>query len=201
MNLACPATMAAHVEKVLQGEYDVPYQHKSPVILDIGANIGAFAAWAIERWPGCFVHCYEPLPSNFELLGRNLVALEGTTVSLHPHAVGDPNRTRLFLGKYNCGEASFYDLGEQTAESVEVETKAPDVLPKAQILKIDAEGSEIDILSGLEVIDFDAVLLEYHSEENRRRLDMLLPDYLLIGGAVRCLHRGVFKYVHRRLVP
>ncbi len=152
-----------------------------------------------SRWPGCFVHCYEPLPANFELLRLNLGNLVGASVSLNNFAIGDPARTRLFLGKNNCGEASFFDLGEQSSESVDVATKAPAVLPDAEILKIDAEGSEIDILAGIEQIKFDAVLLEYHSEQNRRRVDELLADYLLIGGEIRCLHRGVLKYCHRRL--
>jgi FkbM family methyltransferase len=199
MNLTCPPSMAVHVQKVLQGEYDLPYQHPRPVILDIGANIGSFAAWAIQRWPGCFVHCYEPLPANFELLRLNFGNLVGASVSLNNFAIGDPARTRLFLGKNNCGEASFFDLGEQSSESVDVTTKPPRVLPDAQILKIDAEGSEIDILAGIEHIKFDAVLLEYHSEQNRRRVDELLVDYLLIGGEIRCLHRGILKYCHQRL--
>ena len=199
MNLACPPNMAAHVQRVLKGEYDLPYQHQNPVILDIGANVGSFAAWAIGRWPGCFIHCYEPLPANFELLKRNLGHLEGTTVSLHPFAVGDPTHTKLFLGKNNCGEASFFDLGEQSSECVEVETRPPAVLPKAHIVKIDTEGSEIEILSGLRPIESDVVVLEYHSDENRRKADLLLPEHLLIGCEIYYLNRGVLKYMHRRL--
>jgi FkbM family methyltransferase len=191
--------MAVHVQKVLRGEYEVSYQHPHPVIIDIGANVGSFAAWALQRWPGCFVHCYEPLPANFQMLRSNLGHLEGVAVALNPFAIGDPARTRLFLGKNNCGEASFFDLGEQTTEFVEVVTRAPEVLPKAHIVKIDTEGSEVDILSRLRAIDLDIVILEYHSEENRRKVDRLLADYLLIGGQVRCLHRGVLKYAHRRL--
>lgn len=200
MHLTCPPSMAAHVQKVLQGEYNLPYQHSNPVIVDIGANIGGFAAWALERWPGCFIHCYEPLPANFELLRFNLGHLEGKSVSLNNFAIGDPARTRLFLGKNNCGEASFFDLREQSADSVDVATRTPDVLPKAQVLKIDTEGSEIDILARMPQINFDVVLLEYHSEQNRRKADELLSDYFLIGGEIRCLDRGVLKYVHRRLI-
>jgi FkbM family methyltransferase len=199
MNLTCPPSMAAHVRKVFQGEYVRPYQHPDPVILDLGANIGGFAAWALKRSPNCFVHCYEPLPGNFERLRYNLRHLEGASLSLNNFAIGDTARTRPFLGKNNCGEASFFNLGEQSAQSVEVVTNAPDVLSRAEILKFDTEGSEIDIVAGMPRINFDVVLLEYHSEQNRRKSDELLSDYLLIGGETRCLHRGVLKYVHRRL--
>jgi FkbM family methyltransferase len=200
MNIECPANMRRHVQKVLAGEYDIPYRHKAPVILDIGANVGSFAAWALKRWPGAHVHCYEPLPDNFALLRRNLGQFEAKSVSLHNFAVGDPSLTRLYLGRNNCGEASFYDIGEQSAASVEVETRAPDVLPKAQIAKIDTKGSEVEILTRMTSVDFDAVMLEYHSETNRRRIDALLQDYVLVGGHIRHLHRGTLKFLHKRLI-
>jgi FkbM family methyltransferase len=200
MDIECPANMRRHVQKVLAGEYDIPYRHKAPVILDMGANVGSFAAWALKRWPGAHVHCYEPLPDNFALLKRNLGPFEGKSVSLHNFAVGDPSLTRLRLGRNNCGEASFYDLGEQSTVTIEVETRAPDVLPKAHIAKIDTEGSEVEILSRMTSLDFDAVVLEYHPEANRRRIDPLLQDYVLVGGHIRHLHRGTLKFVHKRLI-
>ena len=199
MNIECPESMLYHVQKVLDGEYDVPYQATNPVVLDIGANVGSFAAWAMQKWPDCHVHCYEPLPDNFELLKRNLGQFEPARVTLNNFAVGDPELKLLFRGRNNCGEASFYDIGEQTTEAVEVESKPPSILPDAQIMKIDTEGSEIDILSRLPKIDCDVVMLEYHSDANRRRIDQLLPDHLLVGGEIRCLHRGTVKLMHRRL--
>jgi FkbM family methyltransferase len=169
------------------------------VILDIGANVGSFAAWAIERWPGCHVHCYEPLPDNFAMLKRNLGHLDGTSVTLNNFAVGDPRLRKLYLGRNNCGEASFYDIGEQSMIAVDVDTRPPGVLPSAQIMKIDTEGSEIDILGRIASSDFDVILLEYHSEPNRRMADELLRDFLLVGGEIRHLHRGTLKFMHRRL--
>jgi len=201
MDINCPPTMLSHVRKVLAGEYDVPYQAAKPVILDIGANVGSFAVWAMQRWPGCHVHCYEPLPENFALLKSNLGHLEGTSVTLNNFAVGNPDLRQLHLGLNNCGEASFYDVGEQSMVSIEVETKPPSVLPKAHVLKMDTEGSEIDILERMPSLDFEVVVFEYHSESNRRRADELLRDFLLVGGQIFCLHRGTLKYVNRRIVP
>ena len=201
MDINCPPTMVSHVRKVLAGEYDVPYRADKPVILDIGANVGSFAIWAMRRWPGCQVHCYEPLPDNFALLKSNLAQVDGGAVTLNNFAIGNPDLTELHVGLNNCGEASFYDVGEQSTITVVVETKPPSVLPKAQILKIDTEGSEIDILERMPSLDFEVVMLEYHSERNRRKADDLLRDFILVGGEIRCLHRGTLKFVHRRLVP
>src|SRR5208337_4541373 len=108
----------------------IDYTAPAPIVVDLGANVGSFAAWALFRWPNSVVHCYEPLPANFELLRRNLGALEGARVHLNNCAIGDPSKTLLFLGKNNCGEASFFNLGEQGTEQVEVVTRAPDCLPK-----------------------------------------------------------------------
>jgi FkbM family methyltransferase len=199
MPIECPPAMRPHVQKVLNGEYDIPYQHAQPVILDIGANVGSFAVWASRRWPGSFIHCYEPLPDNFTLLQKNLAPLNGR-VALNNYAIGDPAHTLLYLGRNNCGEASFFDIGEQRPEVVEVVTKPPAVLPHAQILKMDVEGAEIEILSRMPDIQFDIVMLEYHSEANRRTADRLLPQHTLVGGEIRCLDRGVLKYVHSRLL-
>jgi hypothetical protein len=57
----------------------------------------------------------------------------------------------------------------------------------------------VDILERLGSFDYDVILLEYHSDANRRKIDALLGDFLLVGGEVRHLHRGTLKYMHRRL--
>lgn len=203
MRIQYPESMKYHVDKVLAGEYDLPWIyiskiHAEAVVLDVGANVGAFAVWANARWPGATIHCYEPLQANFELLKLNLDSLKN--VQLHRTAVGNPENRRLFLGKNNCGENSFFDLGEQRGEFEEVSTIDPNSMPSAQVLKIDAEGSEWDILSRLQTINYDLILMEYHSEMQRRKIDALLVDYSLVGGSARSLDRGTLKYINNRLV-
>jgi FkbM family methyltransferase len=203
MKIIAPVSMGAHIEKISRGEYDLPYElprsgNTPRVILDIGANVGGFAAWAHQRWPGSLIYCYEPLSSNFEFLKTNLASLRN--VLLFNRAVGDPAKTKLFLGKNNCGENSFYDLGEQSDEHERVVTMEPNELPPASIVKIDTEGSELDILSRLASIEYDVILLEYHSEKIRRHIDSLLDSYCLVGGEARLAHRGTLKYVHNRLM-
>ena len=130
MNIDCPATMRRHVQKVLDGEYEVPYRATRPVILDIGANVGSYAAWALKRWPG-------PRPLLRAATGEFCAAQEEPRVSrgavdqLEQFRHRRPEPKNLYLGRNNCGEASFYDVGEQSTATVEVETRAPSVLPKA----------------------------------------------------------------------
>ncbi len=121
-------------------------------------------------------------------------------VTLVNRAVGNPENRKLFLGKYNCGESSFFDLGEQRADFAEVTPLHPAEPPPASILKIDTEGSEWDILSRLDRIDCDVILLEYHDEGICRTIDGMRSDYSLVGGEACCLHRKTLKYAHNRLL-
>jgi hypothetical protein len=135
---------------------------------------------------------------NLGLLRRNIVSR--LDVAVHPFAIGDPAHTQLRLGKHSCGEASFFDIGEQREDYVEVVTQWPSTMPSAQILKLDVEGAEVEILENLDLC-FDAIVLEYHSEGRRRKIDSLLSDYVLAGSTIYCPDRGVVKYLHKSLFP
>ena len=191
-NMHCPDTLKDHVIHVLKGEYSIDLKLARPVFLDIGANVGAFAVWAKHFWPHAIVHCFEPLKSNFEYLTKNTEHL--TDVHLNNYAIGDTDRTKLFLGKNNCGESSFNQIGEQLTDYEIVTTKSPSILPKADVLKLDTEGCEVEILQSLQ-LDYEYIMLEYHSEADRRKIDELLDNYILIGSSSNRRHRGVVKYL------
>ena len=146
--------------------------------------------WALGRWPGCPLHCHEPLQAILGPLRKNLGRLERSRVRLHPRAIGRPGWRRLDRGRNNRGEAGFFDLGEQTVEWLEVDVRPPEVLPPAQVIRLDTDGAEIEVLVGLTLIDFDVVLIEYQSEANRRAADARPADYVLRGGSVRSPHHG-----------
>jgi FkbM family methyltransferase len=194
-----PEGMAPHIQQVFNNEYAIPgYTKVDPVILDIGANVGAFAIWAFTKWPEATIHCYEPNPSNFEYLKNNLESIHPTKkYILHNVAVGDPEHNKLFLGKHNCGECSFFQLGEQTDSFIPVITISPKELPEANILKMDTEGSELNILEGLNVNLYDAITFEYHRESDRRDIDLQLIDFDLVHGFIRCKDRGVLSYIKK----
>ena len=199
--IACPEGMGPHIVKVIKGEYAIPLKPNKPVILDIGANVGSFAIWATRFWPGCTIHCYEPSKENFEYLEKNISSLcPNEKIELNNVAVGDVLKTKLFNGLNNCGERSLHQIGEQDENYEMVKTIDPIALPNADILKMDTEGSELDILDRITDINFKAIVFEYHWEIDRRTIDKLLAEkYCLVGGHIRCLNRGVLKYVRNDL--
>jgi FkbM family methyltransferase len=142
--------MLPDAAEVFVGAYNVPNlsfeKPEKVLILDIGANCGAFAVWAADRWPKATIHCYEPQPEALGYLTRNARDLP---VTIHGLAVTDATSfgVPLRLGKHNLGEASFHNLGCQTNDTIPVDTISAQTLPPCEILKIDTEGSEVTILS------------------------------------------------------
>ena len=68
------------------------------------------------------------------------------------------------------------------------------------MLKLDTEGSEFDILSRMTDINYDIIMMEFHGDNVRRKIDTILADYVLVGGEITGPHRGILKYCHRRLL-
>lgn len=186
-SLECPASMRPHANAVLQGEYALPrgYRIEPPIrVLDIGANVGAFALWARETWPGCELDCYEPHPENVALLRRNVAHLR-PGVTIHDHAVvEDPDARSVFLfdGRNNCGESSIW-LGDEQRESGRMVDAMPaNDLPPADVVKVDTEGAELAILRGYLHLDRAlVVMLEYHRYFDQWAIGALL------AGSFECL--------------
>ena len=116
---------------------------KGDVVLDLGANIGAFAKQAAEK--EAIVHCYEPEPNNFTLLQLN-----SPNTNNHKKAVvGKQNgNIELFINsKRNKGIHMTRPVNGR--ESIEVETVSFNSLIneiKPNKIKIDVEGAEYDFL-------------------------------------------------------
>jgi FkbM family methyltransferase len=58
------------------------------LVLDIGANIGMFAYYVADKFPGARVWCFEPAPHCLEKLRLNAVRL-GEACRIFPIALGD----------------------------------------------------------------------------------------------------------------
>lgn len=201
LGFCCPPDMVAHCAKVFAGEYDVPIDFgRSPHVLDVGANVGAFSIWACHRWPGATVSAYEPNPKADHDLRRNLTA-NGGGVQAHLCAVrAEAGRAKLYSGRHNLGEASLSRGGDQTDEYVDVDCIAAASLDDCDVLKIDTEGCELEILTHYTGRP-SLVLLEFHSRDDRVRIDRLMcwaRGYGLLRADVHHLDRGTLAYVDLR---
>lgn len=188
-----PENMVSHIEKIFKGEYDIPYENSNPIILDIGGNVGGFCLWANKRWKNSKIYSYEPIKKNFDLLKLNTKDLEN--IMAMNLAIGSKTeQRRMYYGAHNIGECSFQQGAEQVEEGEDVSVVAANLLPKADIVKIDTEGAEIEILENM-VIKPDVYLIEYHSAYNRRKIDNILHDYTLVAADIASANYGIVKYV------
>ncbi len=159
-------------------EYFVPLPFVPESILDIGANVGAFAQRAHERWPKARIVCCEPMPFNVVNLRRNLsFPVEIISAAVRECAGID----EIFVGD-NFVTGSFIQMGRQTNRKVLVECIAAKDLPRCELVKIDTEGCEVEILRGLDLQKTRAVLLEHHSRQDAETIKaMLSPNFRLLN--------------------
>ncbi len=150
-----------HIERIFKGEYSFPTTEIPSSVLDIGANEGGFSEWAREQWPACSIVAYEPVQ---ESASRYRYNHRGDGNILFQELAVCPNCqiTELFKGLNNSGEASRFDLGRQSKEKITVTTVNPEKLPACEFIKIDTEGSEVEILSGLDLSECKWLVCEYH---------------------------------------
>ena len=196
-----PALTRTHCADVLNGSYDVPVDIKEPVILDIGANIGAFCRWANNRWPNCVIHAYEPALPNYELLGRTCSELIKNNVFIYRRnkAVGDCDTVApLYQRGPSCGEYSLSNAHMPNAPLVaNVDVTDAATLPEADIIKIDAEGSEVMIVKRLTITDrLKAIMLEYHNYSDIEPITTYLTGhgFKAFEYSPQSEHRGIIKF-------
>ena len=136
----------------------------APRVLDLGANIGLFGVWVLERFPDAEITAFEPDPSN-AAVARCCIAA---------NAVG--NRWRLVEAAAASadGRAPFvsgeYLRSRLAPEAGGLEVETVDILPYfkgVDLAKIDIEGGEWAILGDprFRELDVPVIALEYHSDQ------------------------------------
>jgi FkbM family methyltransferase len=176
-------------------------------VFDVGANIGLFALWVHDRHPHSKIYCFEPSPATQMLLEENVGELSEMVICEY----GLYNRdiqTPMYIHQYNTGQNSIRFNGRNHNGTVDVQVmdagRQFDALGLSHldILKIDTEGCEVEILEsmGERLDNVDYILLEYHSEKDRRAIDGLLRRFHLFGARSDVAGIGTVKYVHPSLV-
>jgi FkbM family methyltransferase len=132
--------------------------HRGDVVLDIGANIGYYTLiFARLTGENGRVFAFEPAPSNFALLKKNVETNGYKNVELVQKAVSNvTGATRLFLSRAGSVDHRIYD-SHDGRKQIEIEvTRLDDFLKdfqgKINFVKIDAQGAEGAILEGMQDI-------------------------------------------------
>lgn len=126
-------------------------------VLDIGAHTGQFYKWAKSAWPYCNVFMIEANPLHENTL-LNLTA--NTKDEYMISALGDKEREVTFYtrsdkphteGNSYYKEANYWDIPQLVQEETVTLKKLDDIFDEEKVfdlVKMDTQGSELDILKG-----------------------------------------------------
>jgi FkbM family methyltransferase len=151
--------------------YGCEYRHRSfpepGVIIDVGANIGMAAVWFRQFNPGRQIFCFEPLPENTHLLRMNCPEAEIISAA----AGATPGEVRLNVDDSGMMASSIPSRWESRVRSFTVTPldafARERQIGSVSVLKIDAEGMELDVLAGAAelLLRTCRVILETHGRE------------------------------------
>ena len=137
-------------------------KNKEYVIFDVGSCIGGYSRLVLKRAPLSKIYAFEPDPNNYQKLIKNIKAKNFQAFN---YAVGNKEGTINIYDYQNSTtsnpHASLYkgvieEIHKKKAIKYEVKMiKLANFLrenniPKIDLLKIDTEGSEFNVLLGLE---------------------------------------------------
>jgi FkbM family methyltransferase len=186
-------------ESIIRGySYPFPQGEKPKVVVDIGAHVGEFTVCAAALWPEARIYAYEPYPPSYELLCRNCLPYKKITC-IQKAVAEKAGKAKLHLSSMNAMCHSLMVRDTFGGQMMDVDCISGHNLPKnIDILKIDAEGAEVGILSCLHLPDIYRVYVEFHYEHDRIRIcNRLDATHSLTHARIGQSNQGEMMYVRR----
>ncbi|MGY5151490.1 MAG: FkbM family methyltransferase [Candidatus Nitrosopumilus sp. bin_6a] len=130
--------------------------HKGDVVVDIGANIGYYTIMFAKLVGNSGkVFAFEPDPTNYELLKKNIEINGFTNVILEQKALSDnPEKMMLSLNNENTAGHHLDFKNENSINSIEVDVLSlddyfSDKNIEINFIKMDVEGAESNVIKGM----------------------------------------------------
>jgi hypothetical protein len=97
------------------------YLHNdSPVVFDVGANVGQSISKFRSQFPQCIIHSFEPSPTTFKMLSQQASDLKD--VNLWNCGLGSVSGQTTFLENSNSDMSSFLPISESGWGQITKET-------------------------------------------------------------------------------
>jgi len=160
--------LAMHGEIFEREIYRFESKNPQPVIIDCGANIGLSAVYFKKLFPDAIVTAFEPDPKVFSALEKNVKAAGLSGVTLVKKGLGKSDAKKSFFSEGADG-GRISDGEEGDMISIDVTRLSPYLQKPVDFLKIDIEGSELEVLEESAGVLGNAanLFVEYHSFASR----------------------------------
>ena len=165
------------------------------VVLDLGANVGYYSLLAArligEKGK---VYAFEPEPVNYSLLLKN-IELNGydNVVAVQKAVSNVAGKVRLFLDKKDTGAHTIYQPDDERefteVESVILDDFFKDKEHPINVIKMDVEGAEMAVFSGM-----SRIIRE--SENLKMFVEFYFPGMKRAGNAPREFARRLLEDYH-----
>ncbi len=174
----------AIIQAVLIDKTEYVFPTASPkIIYDIGANIGVVSALLANVYPAAQIYSFEPVEKNYRLLVENTRLYPNITV--RNYGLGSENAMKkIYISndEKNHGGFSTEIKTDKWLETVQIRNinDVCKMFGVPDIIKIDVEGAEEDILTGMESIkDVDWITGELHGVDEYILLNHLSTYFKL----------------------
>ena len=202
----------------VSGRTELPVQHAlerlvepGAVFFDIGANVGFFTLLGARLvGPSGTVVAFEPHPENIEKLRQNVDLNSLSTVVVVPKGVSEATGDRILDARHTA-TASLVESDGDVDGFVSVENTSLDDFLRARpdlkpdVVKIDAEGHEVEIVHGMQETFHGAqpiLICEMHGRDREFADAIEAVGYLTAGvsGDTSSTHVIAAPAGHRALV-
>jgi FkbM family methyltransferase len=179
-------------ELFVEQQYAFEAATDAPLVLDCGANIGLSVLYFKLRYPAARITAFEPSPEAFPLLQENVGALPGVT--LEQKALARAEGELPFYAfpdeRASLRATTVARAGAKTIATVAAAPLSAYVEERVDLLKLDVEGSELDVMEELAesgaLRRIERMLIEAHHLE-------ALPENRL-SSLLRLLEDNGFAY-------
>lgn len=157
----------ALVEEIfISREYAVLGLGEAPFIIDCGANIGFTTLFLKKMYPQAKIICFEPDPTSFAFLKKNIEGNQLKKVSYEQKALAlEQGFIKMSVGNHTESSTFFLDETKQVY-SVPAVKLSDSIIEVVDLLKIDVEGAESQIMQDLNQSRkfslIKNIIMEYH---------------------------------------
>ena len=159
---------------------------ENPIIIDGGGHIGLSALYFKKIYPSAKIIIFEPDAVSIELLEKNIISNDLNDVKVIKSGLYSKDGKVNFIA--NQTDAS--KITESGNQEIQVEKLSKHITSEVDFIKLNIEGSEVEVLGDLELNnklrDIKEMCIEWHSFAKQNQN---------LGELLNILEKNNFKYL------